>query len=73
MTAAVRDYLLQNDLVEIQRLQEEGRHAGMLSLNAALLKLMQQKKITAEEALRVANHPDQIANRLKGIYQGASY
>ncbi|MCA9842817.1 MAG: PilT/PilU family type 4a pilus ATPase [Cyanobacteria bacterium HKST-UBA03] len=73
VTAAVRDYLLQNDLVEIQRLQEEGRHAGMLSLNAALLKLMQQKKITAEEALRVANHPDQIANRLKGIYQGASY
>lgn len=71
-TASVRDYLISNEVHEIYRLQEEGRYSGMVSLNGALLQLLKQDKITEEEALRLSNNPEQLAQKLRGVFQGVS-
>lgn len=44
----------------------------MQTLNQALVKLVEGKVITLEEALRSTNNPDELKLNLKGIYSGSS-
>ena len=67
-TPTVRDYIIKNCIDKIYELLADGGINEMISLNNSLIKLVEEKKISQEEALAASNDPDQMAKFFRGAY-----
>jgi len=57
-TGRIRDFVMDPDQTgQIQAAIAEGEYYGMQTFDQALLKLVEEDRVTYEEALRVANRP----------------
>ena len=72
VNATVQDYIIRNDIDTLYRLVDQSRMDDMQSLNSALYQLYANKRITQEEAIRLSNNPNNLRNRIQGVYHGTS-
>jgi twitching motility protein PilU len=66
-TPRIQALIRRGELETIRQAIEEGVHEGLQTLDQALLALYQAKKISAEDALRFADSPNNMRLRMKGI------
>ena len=57
-----------NQILKIPAGMRAGRDLGMQTFNDALIKLIQEKKVTRESALAISPNPDALQMNLKGIF-----
>ena len=67
-TPTIKDYIIKDNIEKIYELLADGGINDMISLNRALLKLVEENKISQEEALVASNDPDQLAKVFRGAY-----
>jgi len=67
-TPTVRKLLEENLVEKLPAAIETGNEDGMQTFNQALLKLIQQRKVTEEAGLARATSPEQLRMNLKGIF-----
>jgi twitching motility protein PilT len=66
-TPRIQALIRRGELETIRQAIEEGLNDGLQTLDQALLKLFQEKKITQESALQFADSPNNLRLRIKGI------
>jgi len=67
-TVTVRKMIEENRLESLAAAIETGADDGMQNFNLALLKLVQEHKISEEEALANASNPQALEMNLQGIF-----
>jgi Tfp pilus assembly pilus retraction ATPase PilT len=67
-TPTVRKLLEENHIEKLPAAIETGIEDGMQTFNQALLKMIQEGKITEEEGLAKASNPEALRMNLKGIF-----
>ena len=67
-TPTVRDYILKDNIDKIYDLLAEGGINNMISMNKSLINLVEEKKISQEEAMIASNDPDALAKVFRGAY-----
>jgi twitching motility protein PilU len=66
-TPRIQALIRRGELETIRQAIEEGVHEGLQTLDQALLRLYQEKKITQDAALQFADSPNNLRLRIKGI------
>lgn len=67
---AIESYILKNEMERIQEaISSSQSYYHMQTMNQALEKLVQEGKITLEEALKNSRNPDDLKLRLSGIHR----
>jgi len=70
VTPAIKDYIIKDNPDEIYNLLKETNIDNIVSMNQSLLKLVNEKLITEDEALSNSNDSNELEKMLQGIYQG---
>ena len=71
---AIESYILKNELDRIpDTMAASSDYYKMQTMNQALEKLVQTGAITADEALRCSNNPDDLKLRLSGVTREGGY
>ncbi|MFO7628003.1 MAG: type IV pili twitching motility protein PilT, partial [Prochlorococcaceae cyanobacterium] len=65
-TDACRDYIQRGQLDEIEEIMERSGFDGMQTANQALLQLVQDGRVEAEDALAQSLKPNELAQALRG-------
>ncbi|MFM7240364.1 MAG: type IV pilus twitching motility protein PilT [Cyanobium sp.] len=65
-TDACKDYILKGDLDEIEDIMGRSALVGMQTSNQALLKLVEDGRVEAEDALAQSLRPNELAQALRG-------
>jgi twitching motility protein PilT len=60
VTSLVQKLLGEGKASEVRKAIEQGKYYGMHSFDQSLIKLVEEKKITKEEALEASNNPDDL-------------
>lgn len=71
-TPRIRKLILEGDTLKIPAALQAGRQEGMQTFNQALVELLQQGRVTEEDALRSSPKPDELKMNLKGIFSGTT-
>jgi twitching motility protein PilT len=66
--ATVRKLIEENRLEKLPAAIETGTDEGMINFNQSLLQLVQERKISEQEALLKASNPQVLEMNLKGIF-----
>ena len=66
-TPRIQALVRRGELETIRQAVEEGANEGLQTMDQALLRLFQEKKITQEAALQFADSPNNLRLRIKGI------
>jgi twitching motility protein PilU len=66
-TARIQALIRRGELESLRTAVEEGVQEGLQTFDQALLTLFQEKKISAEDALRFADVPNTLRLRIKGL------
>jgi twitching motility protein PilU len=64
-SATIQDKLLRNELHAIKEIMEKSENIGMQTFDSALLKLYQDGKIDAEEAIKNSDAPNNLRLKIK--------
>ena len=64
VTAAVRNLIRENRIYEIQNVIETSRALGMQTMDTSLKQLFLNGKISKEDAVAVAHHPEKLERQL---------
>jgi len=67
-TPTVRDYIIKDEIENIYSLLAQGGFSDMLSQNKSLINLVEDGKLSQEEALAASNDPDDLAKYFRGAY-----
>ena len=67
-TDACRDYIMEADLDEIEQIMARSAFDGMLTLNQSLASLVEQGKVSDEEAIAVSMKPAELLQVLRGRF-----
>ena len=65
-TDACRDYIQRGDIYEIERIMQRSGFDGMQTFNQSLLRLVEQGRISGEEAIGHSLKPSELAQALRG-------
>lgn len=68
VTSTIKDYIVKDNLEEIYELVAHNTNDGMVSMNGSLAKLVEEGKITQEEAMDASSDPDELAKKFRGAY-----
>lgn len=68
VTSTIKDYIFKDNLEEIYELVAQNTNDGMISMNGSLEKLVQEGKLTQEEALNASGEPDELSKKFRGAY-----
>jgi twitching motility protein PilU len=66
-TPRIQALIRRGELETIRQAIEEGVNEGLQTMDQALLRLFQEKKVTQEAALQFADSPNNLRLRIKGI------
>ena len=72
VTPTVQDYILKDELDAIYDCLKEGSYNEMMTLAASLLKMVNEGKLTEEEANAVVEDKNEFAKMLKGAFTGTT-
>ncbi|MCX5642013.1 MAG: PilT/PilU family type 4a pilus ATPase [Candidatus Omnitrophica bacterium] len=67
-TPTIIKLVQENQLLKIPTGMRTEKNIGMQTFNEALIKLIQEKKVTRESALAISPNPDALQMNLKGIF-----
>ncbi|MCQ2739401.1 MAG: PilT/PilU family type 4a pilus ATPase [bacterium] len=70
-TSTVKSYIEKNNLEEIYDLINDNNIDDMISMNSSLSKLVEQGRISKEEALEASNDSNALDKVFKGVFQGS--
>jgi len=70
VTPAAKDYILREEINKIYDLIKTGSHAGMMSMNLSLYRLVKVGLITQETALQSSDSPAEMQQMLSGAFHG---
>jgi twitching motility protein PilT len=65
-TDACRDYIVKGDLDQIEEIMARSAFDGMQTANQALAKLVEDGRVSAEEAMHHSQRPGELAQTLRG-------
>ena len=65
-TDACRDYIQRGALDEVEEIMERSGFDGMVTSNQSLLKLVEEGRVEAEQALGASLKPHELAQALRG-------
>jgi twitching motility protein PilT len=65
-TDACRDYIVKGDLDQIEEIMSRSSFDGMQTANQALAKLVEDGKVSKEEAMLHSQRPGELAQTLRG-------
>lgn len=68
VTSTIKDYIIKDSLDEIYELVEHGTTDGMVSMNSSLAQLVEQGKLSQEEAMEASSEPEQLSKIFRGAY-----
>lgn len=68
VTSTIKDYIIKDNQDEIYELIAHNTTDGMISMNNSLAKLVEEEKITQEEALAVSSEPEELSKKFRGAY-----
>ena len=71
-TPAIRNLIREEKIHQIYSAMQAGQKFGMQTMNQSLLTLIQQRKISPEEALNRTTNPDELLQLLSGPSPGPS-
>ncbi|MFP4106482.1 MAG: type IV pilus twitching motility protein PilT [Phycisphaerae bacterium] len=69
-TPTIKRLIKEGNSVEIYDVMKRSRDVGMRTLNQSLVDLVEQEKVTQEQALPYAPNPDEFRLNLQGMYTG---
>ncbi|MBU0534193.1 MAG: PilT/PilU family type 4a pilus ATPase [Candidatus Omnitrophica bacterium] len=69
-TPTIQKLILENRLLEIREVMEQGELFGMQTFTQALLKLYKERQISHEYAMQMSDAPTEFALKTKGIFRG---
>ena len=69
--AVIRGLLLEGKLAEVYKAVEKGEYYGMRTFDQDLLRLVQEDKIDAKEAIEASTTPQDLSIKLQGVSAGA--
>jgi twitching motility protein PilT len=72
ITPAIRNLIREEKIHQIYSAMQAGQKFGMQTMNQSLLTLIQQRKISPEEALNRTTNPDELLQLLSGPSPGPS-
>jgi len=72
VTPAIRNLIREEKIHQIYSAMQAGQKFGMQTMNQSLLTLIQQRKISPEEALNRTTNPDELLQLLSGPSPGPS-
>jgi twitching motility protein PilT len=67
-TPTIIKLIQDNQILKIPAGMRAEKNLGMQTFNDALIKLIQEKKVTRESALAISPNPDALQMNLKGIF-----
>ena len=65
-TDACRDYIMSADLDSIEEIMERSGFDGMMTTNQSLLNLVEQGRVSGEEAMKHSPKPSELSQALRG-------
>jgi twitching motility protein PilT len=65
-TDAIKDYIIRNEVEEIESIIPRSIFEGMCTMNQSLYKLYEEGRITEETALEASPRPNEMAQTLRG-------
>jgi twitching motility protein PilT len=65
-TAGVRNLIREGKTHQINNMVQSGGNVGMITLNAALKRLVQEGKVSVDAAIEKSNNPDELRALLGG-------
>lgn len=68
VTSTIKDYIVKDELDEIYALIASNATEGMISMNKSLANLVEQEKLSQEEALDASSEPDELNKIFRGAY-----
>ena len=69
-TPTVRKLILEGRTPDLYDAVKKGEIFGMQTFNQALIKLIKEKKVTRDEAIKYADNVEELMLELRGIYSG---
>lgn len=73
MSPAARDYMIRNEIDEIYKLMTESRTDDMCRLNVSIMRHLQAKMISVDDAIASSDNPLELQQMLRGAYHGTNY
>lgn len=68
VTSTIKDYIIKDNLEEIYELVAHNTTDGMISMNGSLAQLVEQDKISQDEAMEASTDPDELSKVFRGAY-----
>lgn len=68
VTPTIKDYIVKDELEEVYSLIDSNSTEGMVSMNKSLANLVQEEKISQEEAMAASSDPDDLSKVFRGAY-----
>lgn len=68
VTPTIKDYILKDELEEIYTLVHQNHTEGMISMNKSLALLVEQEKISQDEALAASPNSTELSKIFRGMY-----
>ena len=68
VTPTIKDYIIKDNLEEIYELVAHNTTDGMVSMNGSLARLVEEEKLSQEEALEASSEPEELSKKFRGAY-----
>lgn len=68
VTSTIKDYIIKDNQDEIYELIAQNTTDGMVSMNESLLKLVEEDKISQDEAFAASSEPEELSKKFRGAY-----
>lgn len=68
VTPTIKDYIIKDNLEEIYELVAHNTTDGMVSMNGSLARLVEEEKLSQEEALDASSEPEELSKKFRGAY-----
>lgn len=68
VTPTIKDYIMKDNLEEIYELVAHNTTDGMVSMNGSLARLVEEEKLSQEEALDASSEPEELNKKFRGAY-----
>ena len=69
-TPTIQDYIIKDNMEEVYNCLKEGSYNEMMTLNTSLVQLVNEGKITEEEAMTATEDDVELTQMLKGAFSG---
>jgi len=70
-TPTIKDFFIKDELEEIYKLVDRGRYNNMITFNMSLYDLYIKGQITQEAAIECSDNPNELRNKIRGVYTGS--